>query len=360
MDDAVLSRKGAGGDVRRYCAIDVKSGYWFRPVYTREALTEADVIQCLRNMFCELVQLGLPVPGEVEHEHHLFNGLDELLKEFLPFTRECTSAMEKRAEHGIRSLKWGVAKKNNHTRGRFFARGEEYRSIRFKKQGDFVEKEHDPRVLVADDLADIEEHNNSLHPLQKRYPGMTRREVFLKFINPNLPRVEPWYLYKFIGNETSTSIRNNDHVKVNYQKFLLDDFAGLKRLKPGDTGVTAYWVPNEDGSIDKVYVYQGATFIGEATSSEATAYNEFAFERTADDEARMLEQHKRGARFDSMIRETVAALPRVGYQDAAVSKEILEVPVEIVEPVAPVEGVEVDYMLEMAGADYAALARSQF
>jgi len=344
MDDADLSRMWKGGRVHRYCAVDVKSGYWFTPVYSTDSLDTEDVIQCFRNMFCELIQLGLPMPGEIEREHHL---MDDLGKDWwenvFPFTKQriCSSSIEKRAEHHIKSLKFGVAKKNDHTRGRFFAKGEEYRSIRYKKKGDFIEKEYDPQTIIEDDLRDIEEHNNSLHPLQKTYRGKTRKQVFLENINPNLPKLEPWYLYKYIGNETETSIRNNDYCAVNYNKFLLENFESLKRLNPGNTEVKAYWIPLKDGSVDKVYLYQDDTYIGEAFNSKQIEYNEFAYERTEEDEANMLRQNKRAAKFDKMTKDHRGY--RIGIMDSEVSAEIISMPPEIVEAAQSEEIDKYDY-----------------
>lgn len=335
MDDADLSRKWKGGYIHRYCAVDVKSGYWFAPVYTREELTAEDVMQCFRNMFCELDLSGLPIPGEIEREHHLMDGLDEDFWKVFPFVRVCSSSIEKRAEHCIGALKLGVAKKNNHTRGRFFAKSEANRSIRYKKKGDFVEKAFDPDVIIKDDRNDIEEHNNTLHPLQKTYRGMTRKQVFLQHINKDLPSMEKWYLYKFIGNETETSIRNNDYCAVNYNKFLLENFENLKRLKPGNTDVKAYWLPLDDGSVDRVYLYQDDTYIGEAFNSKQIEYNEFAFERTEEDEAKMLMQHKRAAKFDKLTKDNRGF--RIGIIDSETSSAIAAVPVEIVKTAQPEE-----------------------
>jgi hypothetical protein len=276
------------------------------------------------------------MPGEIEREHHLMDDLGaEWWDNVFPFTKQrvCSSSIEKRSEHHIRSVKLGVAKKNNHTRGRFYAKGEAYRSIQYKKKGDFVEKAFDPDVLIEDDLNDIEEHNNSLHPKQNTFPGMTRKEVFLGHINPNLPALEPWYLYKYIGNETETSLRNNDYCVVNYNKFLLDDFMSLKRLKPGNTDLTAYWIPLQEGSVERVYLYQGETYIGEAYNSKQIEYNEFAYERTEEDEVRMLEQHKRGAKFDKITKENRGW--SIGIMDSDTVAEILSAPVDIVCTIQP-------------------------
>lgn len=353
MDDATLSRKSVRGWVNKYLAIDVVSGYWFRPAYIVGKPTINTVIECFRNMFCELIELELPMPAELEVENHLMKDIS-FLQDIFAFLRFCSSPVEKRAEHNIKSLKYGVAKKNDHTRGRWFARNEAYKSVRNKVKGDFVEPEFQPQTIVADDLADIEEHNNSLHPLQKKYPGMTRKEVFLKYYNPNLKPIEPYYLYKFIGNVTQTSIYNNDYCPVQGEEFELVDYNSLRRLRPNNTTVEAYWLPNENGSIEDVFLYQGETYIGMATNRKDRAYNECAVERTEADNANMLYQHKRIAGFDKMIREERRSIPKI----ATLNKELEESTERIKAEIVPQKQEEIlyDNFEECEEVDYAAKA----
>jgi hypothetical protein len=330
MDDVAMSRKGLTGDVYKYISIDVVSGYWFRPAYLVGKPSLETVYETFRNMFCELMMLGLPMPGELEVEHHLMKEIKPFLEKMFPFVRWCNSPTEKRAEHGIRSLKYGTAKDAGHTKGRWYAKSEAYRSIRKKVSGDFVEPGYSIETLIADDLADIDTHNNELHPLQNTYPGKTRKQVFIESINPDLKPIEPWYLYRFIGNQTQTSIRNNDYCQVNGEGFELSDFQTLSRLKPNDTSVTAYWLPLETGSIEKVYLYQGDTYIGEASNRSALDYNECAIERTQEDGEKMLHQQKRLAKFDKFVKDHQSGIPQIVHQEAALSGEILSTPTEIV------------------------------
>ena len=62
---------------------------------------------------------------------------------------------------------------------------------------------------MADDIRSIDEYNNQLHPNQKRYPGMTRWDVFCKMQNPNLRPWDKAVLYRYIGFHTNTPIRNS-------------------------------------------------------------------------------------------------------------------------------------------------------
>lgn len=330
MDDVCLSRKSVRGDIYRYIAVDVVSGYWFRPAYIVGKPNADTVLESFRNMFCELLELGLPMPGELEVEYHLMKHIDWLNKAF-PFVRFCESPTEKRAEHNIKSLKYGVSKDNGHTRGRWYARHEAFRAVRNKVKGDFIEPQYQPQSIIADDLSDIEEHNNTLHPLQKTYPGLTRRQVLLKQFNPKLQPIEKWYLYRFIGNQTDTSIYNNDFCPVQHTHFELADYSSLKKLAPNTSAVTAYWLPNEKGGIDNVYLYQGETYIGEAINNEQFDYNECAIERTEKDKANIEYQSRRVARFDKFIKEQRAAIPHVGNYRQNDREKALAKEVEIVE-----------------------------
>lgn len=329
MDDVALSRKSNRGWVYKYIAVDVVSGYYFRPAYIIGKPTQETVYQTFRNMFCELVELGLPMPGELEIEHHLMQDIPWLDKLFA-FTRFCQSPTEKRAEHNIRSLKWGTAKDAGHTRGRWYAKHEAYRSVRNKVDGDYTEPIYQPQTIVADDLEDIERHNNELHPLQKTYPGMTRRDVLIKNFNPNLKNIDLSYLLQFIGNETYTSIRNNDYCVVANTECELRDFNALKRLKPNCSEVTAYWLPDKDGSVNSVYLYQDGTYIGEAVNREIFDYNECAVERTEQDIENMQHQYRRSAKFDKFVKERRSEICKVGTMDKRITESIATVPLEIV------------------------------
>lgn len=360
MDDVALSRKiigknGKEGWLYKYIAVDVTSGYYFRPAYVVGKPSERTVYEAFRNMFCELASMGLPMPAELEVEHHLMSNIP-WLQDVFNFVRFCQSPTEKRAEHNIRSLKWGTAKDMGHTRGRWYAKHEAYRAIRNKVDGDYTEPVYEWQQVFMDDLADIEKHNNELHPLQKTYPGMTRRDVLIKHVNPNLKPIDMAYLMQFIGNKTETSIRNNDYCMVAQEAFEIQNFDCLTRLQPNNTKVTAYWLPNESGSVEKVYLYQDGKYIGEADNRTQYDYNENAAERTEQDEANMMHQQKRLAKFDKFIRNRREELPQVGRIAAATAQEIRAVDVEVIEEHEQPRNYEED---EFNATDYAAIAMQE-
>lgn len=340
MDDVALSRKSNRGWVYKYIAVDVVSGYIFRPEYIVGKPTINTVIGTFRNMFCELNQLSLPMPGELEVENHLMKDIP-WLGELFPFVRFCTTATEKRAEHTNRQFKYGASKRAGHTRGRWYASHEAYRSTRYKVDGDMVEPEYSVDAIICDDLNDIETHNNELHPLQKTYPGMTRREVLLQQYNTDLKPLDKSYLYQFIGNETDTSIYNNDYCPLQQEKFILRDFSDLKHLKSNNYKVTAYWLPEEDGSILNAYLYQDGKYIGEVINSTQYQYNENKIEQTEKDHANILFQDKRNAKFDKLVKGRREDIPQIGMMNASDAVELDDLNVEIVESVQP-KGYEED------------------
>ena len=324
MDDVALSRQTWDGKwVYKYMAVDVLSGYWFKPAYVVGKPGHKEVAECFRNMFRELTAKGMPMPGELEVEHHLMEDLDWLGSVF-PFVRFCASATEKRAEHNIRALKYGAAKDAGHTNGRWYAKSEAYSSVRKKVDGDYEIEgaKLTAEQLIADDLADIEAHNNELHKRQKTFAGMTRKEVLERCVNPELKPIEEWYLLRWIGKQTGTSIVNNNRLQVQGEQFELKDFGCIERLKPNSRKVEAYWMESwengsnglngSNGQVERVYLWQGETYIGEAENMEKYRYNEFAAERNENDMAAMLHQQKRVAKFDKMIRQRRERLPKVG------------------------------------------------
>ena len=338
MDDVALSRKCKQGWIYKYIAVDVVSGYIFRPSYLIGKPGIKQVEESFRNMFGELYRLGLPIPGELDVEHHLMKDIDWLNQVF-PFVTFNSTARSKRAEHYNKAFKYGAAHQAGHTRGRWYSPHEAYSSVRTKVDGDMVEPVFEYEMVVADDLADIEAHNNGLHPLQKTYPGMTRRDVLLSQANPTLRKVEPWFLFRYLGLQTKTSIRNNNHVRCCCRDYELSDFGSLDRLEPNNRRVTAYYLPDEEGYAGSVYLYQGDTYIGEATDRDMWKYNECRVERTAEDEAKMLHQQKRIAKFDAKIRKEREALPKVAVLSKAVAG-MADVETRIVNVPEPVIGVQ--------------------
>lgn len=293
MDDRDLPRKMKDGNrVKVYYAYDVASTAVIGASYNRKKDTSL-FIDCMRDMFQFIETNNLGQPLEVEVEHHLVNNFkDGLMKANMLFNhvRWCApgNSQEKRAEHFNRSKKLGYEKRYQVGIGRPFAKLEANRPKQQMtwKEGDdrkLVEKTYEFEELVADDRQTIEAYNNDLHPNQKLYKGKTRLEVLKENQNPNVAQVNKSLLYKYIGNATNTSIRRNGYLQVQGEFYQLESVDVIDYLKPNDYKVTAYWLHNGDGVIDRVYVYQGDLFIG--TCEKIETYNEATVEMTDADHA---------------------------------------------------------------------------
>ena len=309
LDDRDLPRKMADGNrVKAYYAYDVASGCVVGYAYNR--LKTADLfLDCVRNMFQLIDRQGWNCPAEVEVEHHLVgNFADGLMRAgvVFPFVRWCNpgNSQEKRTEHFNRAKKYGVEKRSQVGIGRWYARLEANRpkveKIYDEFNNTYKEATYTYEQLVAEDIRAIATYNNQLHPNQTMYPGLTRWQVLCENQNPNLSPVDKALLYRFIGERTRTSIRRNMYCTVRGVKFGLPSPELIGRLAPNDYAVEAFYMPDAEGNVSEVYLYQGNNFI--ATCAPIGLYNEATAERTGEDVQNYLEQSKYVAQFDAMIR----------------------------------------------------------
>lgn len=310
LDDRDLPRKMHNGQrVKAYYAYDVASGCVVGYAYNR--LKTADLfLDCVRNMFQTIERNGWYMPAQVEVEHHLVNNFaDGLMKAgvVFPFVRWCNpgNSQEKRAEHGNRAKKYTVEKNMQIGIGRWYAALEANRPKTEKVYDEFnntyKEKTYSYEELVADDIAAIREYNNQKHPNQKLYPGMTRWDVLCANQNPNLAPYDRAILARYIGEKSETSIRRNMYCTVMYNQYGLPDPKLIERLEPRNYNVEAYYLPDMDGKISEVYIYQNGNYI--ATCGLIQRYNEADAEKTEDDVKAYTEQAKYVDRFDRMMKE---------------------------------------------------------
>ncbi len=342
LDDRDLPRKlHDGSRVKAYYAYDVCSGVLLGASYSRKKDTDL-FVGCLRDMFRFLDMKALGLPLEMEVENHLVRQFeDDLMKAgvVFPFIHWCapTNSQEKHAEHFNKQKKYGYEKRYQDGIGRFYLKNptnqtegeryydEEANEYRYKT------KTYDYDRLVADDRESIIAYNNGLHRDQKRYPGKTRMQVFMENLNPNLTAINRALLLRHIGNSTTTSIQRNQYIQVQYADYQLGGIEVLQRLKPNNYKVTAYWLPNENGEVGEVYMYQNDVFVGTATKIVpfTTAHAEW----TEADTAAMIEQQKYVSHFDKRIREEKQALPKVKVLEV---RDYSDIEVATVESVAEI------------------------
>ncbi|MCG9911877.1 MAG: hypothetical protein MH137_11300 [Flavobacteriales bacterium] len=358
MDDRDLPRHMKDGKrVKAYYAYDVASGCVVGRAYSRNK-DEVLFVDCMKDIFRTIDRHGFKMPMEVEVENHLVNKFFDDLALMFPFLRICNpgNSQEKHAEHLNRAKKYGVEKKTQNGIGRWYARHEAYRVDTAKVNDEFVEKTFTYERLVADDIAACNEFNNQLHPNQKKYPGKTRWQVLCENMNPNLREVSKAMVYRSIGERTATSIVRNQYVTVQETKFQLPDPEVMAKLQPGNTSVQAYYLPDTEGIVSEVYLYQGSQFICKA--QPIVKYSTAKAEQTADDVEAYTAQAKYVAKFDRMVKEAKKELHSPVIIDSETVEQIGSATPDIVEQKPSIDEPTFDDLMD-GYDDYAARAFNQ-
>lgn len=318
MDDVDLTRKlkDTKQRVHAYYAYDVVSQCVLGASYARKK-DQGLVVDCFRDMFRLIEKHGWGMPAGIEVENHL---MSEYKDGFLqagvafPFVHFCApqNSQEKYAEQMNGAKKRSIIHKNHEGIGRFYGKGKwrmESKKISDADNDTWEDKEYFTYdQLVADDRRDCEEWNNSLHPNQKKYPGMTRWQVLEANINPTLKPLDKLTLSRYIGERVETSIRRNSTVRVAYEDWWLSDTSVLEKLKPNDYKVTAYYLPDENGKPTDVYLFQDDRYIDKVERVET--YSRVMAEQTDEDTAKYIEQRKKIAKFGKYVKDH--AISKVG------------------------------------------------
>lgn len=362
LDDRDLPRPMKNGNrVKAYYAYDVVSGAVVGYAYNRYKTTEL-FLDCMRNMFQTLDRNGMYIPAELEVEHHLVSDFADGLMQagtVFPLIRWCNpgNSREKRAEHKNREKKYGVEKRTQVGIGRWYAKLEANRpkeeKVYDEKNNTYKVKTYSYEELVADDIRAIETFNAQPHPNQKRYPGMSRWDVLCAHQNPNLAPWDKAVLYRFIGQHTETTIRQNTYCTVMYNQYGLPSPEIIEKLEPRNYKVDAYYLPDADGTINEVYIYQNGRYI--ATCKPVARYNENTAEQTEYDKAAYTEQSKYVAQFDKMMKD--GKIKRVGILAKEEAKLITEVQAEAVPLPAQAEEEDYSAYMDISAFEHDAVAK---
>ena len=362
LDDRDLPRPMKDGNrVKAYYAYDVVSGAVVGYAYNRYKTGEL-FLDCMRNMFQTLDRNGMYIPAELEVEHHLVSDFADGLMQagtVFPLIRWCNpgNSREKRAEHKNREKKYGVEKRTQVGIGRWWAKLEANRpkeeKVYDEKNNTYKVKTYSYEELVADDIRAIETFNAQPHPNQKRYPGMSRWDVLCAHQNPNLAPWDKAVLYRFIGQHTETTIRQNTYCTVMYNQYGLPSPEIIEKLEPRNYKVDAYYLPDADGTINEVYIYQNGRYI--ATCKPVARYNENTAEQTEYDKAAYTEQSKYVAQFDKMMKD--GKIKRVGILAKEEAKLITEVQAEAVPLPAQAEEEDYSAYMDISAFEHDAVAK---
>lgn len=320
FDDRDLPRKLR--DTRQrpkaYYAYDVASQCVIGVAYNRRKNVDL-VIECFRSMFHLLEDHGWGCPAQVEVENHLMSQWkNSFLKagEMFPFVRFCApqNSQEKYAEAMNGSKKRTIEHKNHLGVGRFYARNDKYRTESIKVFDDlndtYVEKEYYTwDELIADDRSDVQEFNNSLHPNQEKYPGMTRWQVFEANINPGLKPINRKILTRYVGEHEKVVIRRNSFITLHGTDWWLSSVSVLPEIDPTMWELDAYFWRGSDGKITDVWLWQGDKCIDRLEN--LGTFNSADAEQTDEDRAVFEAQMKRIAKFNKWVKDNMAPTVRI-------------------------------------------------
>ena len=320
FDDRDLPRKLKDTKQRpkAYYAYDVASQCVVGYAYNRQKNTDL-VIDCFRSLFQLIERNGWGCPAQVEVENHLMSQWrDSFLKAgiMFPFVRFCApqNSQEKYAEQMNGAKKRSVEHRNHLGIGRFYAKDRHYRTESkkiFDENNDTYEDQeyYTWEQLIAEDLKDIEEFNNTLHPNQKKYKGMTRWQVLVENMNPTLQPLDRALWARYIGEHVSTSVRRNSYCRVQGKDWWLSETEVLEKLAPNDMKVEAYYLTGEDGGAVDVWIYQNDMLIDKL--QDVGTFNTADAEQTDEDRAVFVEQQKKIAKFGKWVKDNGIAPLRV-------------------------------------------------
>lgn len=200
-------------------------------------------------------------------------------------------------------------------------------------------------MIVANELQEQREYNNQPHPNKKQYKGMSRMDVFLHHINPDLPKLDISQLAKYIGVHVKTSIRRSQYVTVQYEKYQLESPDVLNRLAPNNYKVDAYYIPTAENEITEVHIFQNDQLI--STCKPVPTFNRANAEWTDKDKAGYTEATKYISQFDKMVKDdTLESLQKV----AIIKKTVIKPFVPKI--VHEVEKEDKEITIEMPDHDY--------
>lgn len=242
-----------------YCAYDVGAHAFTAWVYGKTK--EGIIVDFYRQIVRNYTAWGIPLPAEIECESSLNSSYREnMLADGAMFQyvrMEANKARGKYIERVWGKMRYEVDKKRE---------GWLARPNALRESNQFGEDK--VQIVPYDELAyqcleDIQNWNNSLHPNQEKYPGMSRWEVFMENQNPDLRKETNWsMILPFIGYKTETSCKAGT-IKLQRKEF----FLGLNgQISTGDElidlleGVEGkeldvYWLDDHNGEVLKALVY---------------------------------------------------------------------------------------------------------
>lgn len=274
-----------------YCAYDIGAQVFTAWVYGKTK--EGIIVDFYREILRNYTEWGIPLPAEIECESSLNSTFrNTMLSEggmFRYVRMEANKARGKYIERIWGKLRYEVEKK----REGWLARPNALRESNQKSNEELPVIPYDE--LACQCLMDIQNWNNRAHPDRKKYPGMTRWEVFLEHQHPELKKEINWkMILPYIGYKTESSCKAGI-IKLNRKEFFLglegkisrgEGLVSLLELVEGRE-LDIYWIDSHDGEVIKAMVYLrgGERIICEAILKPK--YRRAKIEQTAQDRINM-------------------------------------------------------------------------
>ena len=180
---------------------------------------------------------------------------------------------------------------------------------------------------------------------------MTRWQVFEANINPTLQPINKAVLARYIGEKVETSIRRNSYCRVDHQDWWLSDTSVLEKLAPNNMKVDAYYIPDEEGKYNEVFIYQNDMLVDKLEN--LGTFNTADAEQTEEDKAIFLKQQKKIASFRKYLNDNSIA-------DVGVIREKETYIEDEQELAAEIQPLEEEEITTTAVTDYSKLALSDF
>lgn len=274
-----------------YCAYDVGAQCFTAWVYGKTK--EGIIVDFYRNIVRNYTAWGIPLPAEIECESSLnATYRNNMLADggMFQFVRmEANKARGKYIERMWEKLRYETEKSRNG----WLARPNSLRESNQKGEDACPIIPFDD--IVYDCLTDIQNWNNSLHPDQEKYKGMTRWEVFTENQNPNLRQETNWkMILPYIGYKTESSC-NAGTIKLQRKEFFLgidgeistgDELIPLLELVEGKE-VDIYWLDDNEGNVMKALVYLRGADRCICEAIQKPKFHRAKIEQTADDRKNM-------------------------------------------------------------------------
>lgn len=306
-----------------YCAYDVGAQCFTAWVHGKTK--EGIIIDFYRNIVRNYSAWGIPLPAEIECESSLNSTFrNNMLADggmFRYVRMEANKARGKYIERIWGKLRYGTEKKREGWLARPNALSES--NQRNDEECPIIPYDE----IVTNCLMDIQNWNNSLHPDQEKYHGMTRWEVFTENQHPDLRADINWkMILPYIGYRTQTSC-NQGTIKLQRKEFFLgldgeictgDALIELLELLEGKE-VDVFWLDSLEGEVLKALVYlkDGDRIICEAILKPK--FHRAKIEQTAQDRKNMTLVMAYIQTFNGFISRRKAEIERVMVIDRRTS-----------------------------------------